>query len=274
MGKKLGDASDPLLLSVRSGAKFSMPGMMNTILNLGLNDETTEGPGCQDRQPALRLRLLPPLHPDVRRSGAGNRMDASKHLRRAQKQKIKAKLDTDLTAADLKAGHRRLQEAGQKKTGKPFPQDVREQLIMRATPSSTPGGNPRPSYYRKMEKIEDRLGTACNVQAMVFGNMGDTSCTGVGFTRDPGTGEKAFYGEFLVNAQGEDVVAGIRTPQPISELEAWNAEVYNQLFEITDRWKALPRHAGFRVHRAGRQALHAADPQRQAHRSGRRPHRG
>ncbi len=129
---------------------------------------------------------------------------------------------------------------------------------------------PKASYYRKMEKITDRLGTACNIQAMVFGNMGDTSCTGVGFTRDPGTGEKVFYGEFLVNAQGEDVVAGIRTPQPISELKAWNAGVYNQLREITTSLeKHYKRHAGLRVHRAGRHPVHAADPQRQAHRSGR-----
>ena len=126
-----------------------------------------------------------------------------------------------------------------------------------------------------MEKIPDSIGTAANVQAMVFGNMGDTSGTGVGFTRNPSTGEKVFYGEFLVNAQGEDVVAGIRTPQPIAELEKVMPEAYAQLREITsESRKALSRRAGFRIHHRRRQALHAADAQRKAHRSGGRPHRG
>ena len=134
--------------------------------------------------------------------------------------------------------------------------------------------NDRAKHYRKMNSIPDDLGTAVNVQAMVFGNMGETSATGVGFTRNPATGEKAFYGEFLTNAQGEDVVAGIRTPLPISELKTWNEAVYNQLLrDHHDARKALPRRAGFRVHRPGRQAVHAPDPQRQAHRSGGGPHR-
>jgi pyruvate,orthophosphate dikinase len=133
--------------------------------------------------------------------------------------------------------------------------------------------NDRAKYYRKMNQIPDDLGTAVNVQAMVFGNMGDTSATGVGFTRNPATGEKAFYGEFLENAQGEDVVAGIRTPHPISELETWNAASTTSSRHHHQAGEALPRHAGLRVHHPGRQALHAADPQRQAHRPGRRPHR-
>ena len=136
---------------------------------------------------------------------------------------------------------------------------------------SVPGGIDKAAYYRRMEKIPDEIGTAANVQAMVFGNMGDSSGTGVGFTRDPATGEKVFYGEFLVNAQGEDVVAGIRTPQPIAELEKMMPEAYQQLREITiEPRKALPRHAGFRVHHRRRHALHAADPQRQTHRARRR----
>ncbi len=225
MGQKLGDARNPLLVSVRSGAKFSMPGMMDTILNLGLNDETVEGAGGQERQSALRLRLLSPLHPDVRQRRARNpqgRVRRTSSTR--QKKKAKAKLDTDLTAEDLKAVIAELQEAGPEEDRQAVPAGCpRAARHGAATPCSAPGGTDRATHYRKMNKIPDDLGTAVNVQAMVFGNMGDTSATGVGFTRNPATGEKAFYGEFLVNAQGEDVVAGIRTPQPISELEAVDA---------------------------------------------------
>jgi pyruvate,orthophosphate dikinase len=153
----------------------------------------------------------------------------------ARKHKVKAKLDTDLTANDLKAIVDDFKKIVRKNAKREFPQDPREQLIMSRNAVFNSWWAPKASYYRKMEKISDRLGTACNIQTMVFGNMGETSCTGVGFTRDPGSGEKTFYGEFLVNAQGEDVVAGIRTPQPISELRAWNEGVYTQLFEITQR---------------------------------------
>ena len=140
-------------------------------------------------------------------------------LRRARRRRSKAKLDTDLTADDLKAVIADYKKLVQKKTGKPFPQDASEQLAWRRDAVFRSWWNPRAAHYRKMNKIADDLGTAVNVQAMVFGNMGDTSATGVGFTRNPATGEKVFYGEFLINAQGEDVVAGIRTPQPISELK-------------------------------------------------------
>ncbi len=235
MGKKLGDPADPLLLSVRSGAKFSMPGMMNTILNLGLNDETTEG--------LVRLTGNPRFAYDCYRRFIGMFGEVAMGIDMAlfdeafdaRKHKIKAKLDTDLQADDLKAIIVEFKKIVKKAAKREFPQDVREQLIMSRNAVFMSWWAPKASYYRKMEKISDRLGTACNIQSMVFGNMGDTSCTGVGFTRDPGSGEKTFYGEFLVNAQGEDVVAGIRTPQAISELKDWNADVYNQLFEITQR---------------------------------------
>jgi pyruvate,orthophosphate dikinase len=164
-------------------------------------------------------------------------LEVSKHdfdeIFDAQKKKAKVKLDTGLTAQDLQqviVGYKKLVE---KKTGKPFPQEAMEQLAGARDAVFRSWFNDRAKYYRKMNQIPDDLGTAVNVQAMVFGNMGETSATGVGFTRNPATGEKKFYGEFLENAQGEDVVSGVRTPHPISELEAWNAAVYNQLREIT-----------------------------------------
>ncbi len=232
-GKKLGDASDPLLLSVRSGAKFSMPGMMNTILNLGLNDETVEGLVAKTGNPRFAYDCYRRFIQMFGEVALGIDMALFDEAFDARKHKVKAKLDTDLSAEDLKAIIEEFKKIAKKALKREFPQDCKEQLILARNAVFMSWWAPKASYYRKMEKISDRLGTAVNVQAMVFGNMGDTSCTGVGFTRDPGTGEKVFYGEFLVNAQGEDVVAGIRTPQPISELETWNADVYKQLRGIT-----------------------------------------
>jgi pyruvate,orthophosphate dikinase len=232
-GKKLGDAKDPLLLSVRSGAKFSMPGMMNTILNLGLNDETVEGLVAKTGNPRFAYDCYRRFIQMFGEVALGIEMEHFDEAFDARKHKIKAKLDTDLSAEDLKAIIVEYKKIVKKDLKREFPQDVREQLILARNAVFMSWWAPKASYYRKMEKISDRLGTAVNVQTMVFGNMGDTCCTGVGFTRDPGSGAKTFYGEFLVNAQGEDVVAGIRTPQPISDLEAWNPDVYKQLREIT-----------------------------------------
>jgi pyruvate,orthophosphate dikinase len=233
MGKRLGDAKDPLLLSVRSGAKFSMPGMMNTILNLGLNDETTEGLAKKTGNPRFAydcyrrfLQMFGEVAFHVDMALFDEAFDA-------RKKKIKAKLDTDLTAEDLKAIIEEYKKIFKKQTGKPFPQDAHEQLMKARDAVFNSWNTPKAIYYRRMEKIPDSIGTAANVQAMVFGNMGETSGTGVGFTRNPSTGEKVFYGEFLVNAQGEDVVAGIRTPQPIAELQKVMPEAYKQLREIT-----------------------------------------
>ena len=233
LGKKFGDAADPLLMSVRSGAKFSMPGMMNTILNLGLNDKTTEGLAKKTGNPRFAYDCYRRFIQMFGEVSMRVDMEHFDEVFDAQKAKRKAKLDTDLTAEDLQAIIAEYKKIIKKHTKRDFPQDVREQLIMSRDAVFNSWWAPKASYYRKMEKISDRLGTACNIQAMVFGNTGDDSCTGVGFTRDPGSGAKLFYGEFLVNAQGEDVVAGIRTPQPISELKDWNADVYNQLFDIT-----------------------------------------
>ncbi len=232
-GKKLGDASDPLLLSVRSGAKFSMPGMMNTILNLGLNDETVEGLVTKTGNPRFAYDCYRRFIQMFGEVAMGIEMEHFDHVFDTRKAKSKVKSDADLSAEDLKAIIDEYKKVVKKQLKREFPQDVREQLLLSRNAVFMSWWAPKASYYRKMEKISDRLGTAVNVQSMVFGNMGDTSCTGVGFTRDPGSGEKVFYGEFLVNAQGEDVVAGIRTPQPISELEAWNADVYKQLRSIT-----------------------------------------
>ena len=186
----------------------------------------------------------------------------------AKKKQKKAKLDTDLDAKALQGSHRGVQEGRQEAhQAATFPQDPHEQLVMARDAVFRSWQNDRAKHYRRINNIDDMLGTAVNVQAMVFGNLGDTSGTGVGFTRNPATGAKEFYGEFLMNAQGEDVVAGIRTPVPILELQKVMPEVYDQLARNHHAsGKALPRHAGFRVHHPGRQALHAADPQRQAHR--------
>jgi pyruvate,orthophosphate dikinase len=235
VGKKLGDAKDPLLLSVRSGAKFSMPGMMNTILNLGLNDKTTEGLAEKTGNPRFAYDCYRRFIQMFGEVALGVDMAHFDEVFDARKKKAKVKLDTDLTADDLKVIIEDFKKVFKKYAKIDFPQDVKEQLILARNAVFMSWWAPKASYYRKMEKISDRLGTACNIQTMVFGNMGDTSCTGVGFTRDPGSGAKVFYGEFLVNAQGEDVVAGIRTPSPISELKDWNEGVYNQLVDITTK---------------------------------------
>src|SRR6266851_3737299 len=233
IGKKLGDPADPLLVSVRSGAKFSMPGMMNTILNLGLNDKTVEGLAKLTNNPRFAYdsyRRFIQMFGEVALDIDKEKFD---HIFDARKAKAKVKLDTDLKAEDLKAVIADYKKRVKKETKKDFPQDTRQQLAMARDAVFRSWWNPKAAYYRKMEKIPDEIGTAASVQAMVFGNLGDTSATGVGFTRDPGSGEKIFYGEFLINAQGEDVVAGIRTPQPIHDLEKVMPAAYRQLREIT-----------------------------------------
>jgi pyruvate,orthophosphate dikinase len=233
MGKKLGDPSDPLLLSVRSGAKFSMPGMMNTILNLGLNDKTVEGLAKNSANPRFAYdcyRRFIQMFGEVALDIDMHKFD---HIFDERKKKVKAKLDTDLSAEDLKHIIGDYHKLVKKESGKPFPQDAREQLAMSRDAVFRSWWGKNAVTYRRMEKIPDEIGTAANVQAMVFGNLGDTSGTGVGFTRNPATGEKVFWGEFLLNAQGEDVVAGIRTPLPIAELEAIMPDAYRQLRDIT-----------------------------------------
>jgi pyruvate, orthophosphate dikinase len=239
MEKRLGDAENPLLVSVRSGAKFSMPGMMNTILNLGLNDQSVEGLARRSGNPRFAYdsyRRFIQMFGEVALNIDMAKFD---HIFDERKHKAKAKQDTDLGANDLKAIIGEYKKLVKTETKKPFPQDPREQLDKAIGAVFHSWWNQKAIYYRKMEKIPDEIGTAANVQAMVFGNLGNTSATGVGFTRDPATGEKTFYGEFLLNAQGEDVVAGIRTPEPLSDLEKIMPEAYFQLHEITQK---LERH--------------------------------
>jgi pyruvate, orthophosphate dikinase len=239
LGQKLGDAGSPLLVSVRSGAKISMPGMMDTILNLGLNDVATEALARKIQNPRFAydsFRRFIQMFGNVVEEIPKEEFD---RIFDAQKKKRRVGLDTELKPDDLERIIADYKQLVRKKTRRDFPQDPREQLRMAIEAVFRSWNNPRAQTYRRMNKIPDDLGTAVNVQAMVFGNMGETSGTGVGFTRDPATGEKRFYGEFLINAQGEDVVAGVRTPMPIQELEKKMPEVYNQLREITSR---LERH--------------------------------
>jgi pyruvate,orthophosphate dikinase len=234
-GQTLGQGDNPLLVSVRSGAKFSMPGMMDTILNLGLNDQSVEALARRSNNPRFAydsyrrlIQMFGAVVLEIPKHAFDEAFDAKK------KQK-KAKLDTDLDAKALKEVIAEYKKVVRKHTKADFPQDPQQQLVMARDAVFRSWMNDRAKHYRRINNISEELGTAVNVQAMVFGNLGDTSGTGVGFTRNPATGEKEFYGEFLMNAQGEDVVAGIRTPVPILELQKVMPAVYQQLRDITTR---------------------------------------
>jgi pyruvate, orthophosphate dikinase len=234
-GQKLGTGDNPLLVSVRSGAKFSMPGMMDTILNLGLNDQSVESLAQRSNNPRFAadsyrrlIQMFGNVVLDIEKSAFDEVFDAKK------KQK-KAKLDTDLDAKALKEVIEEYKKVVKKHAKRDFPQDPHEQLVLARDAVFRSWQNERAKHYRRINNISDELGTAVNVQAMVFGNLGETSGTGVGFTRNPATGDKEFYGEFLMNAQGEDVVAGIRTPVHILELHKIMPAVYDQLRDITTR---------------------------------------
>ncbi len=233
-GQELGKGANPLLVSVRSGAKFSMPGMMDTILNLGLNDQSVEALAkradarfAYDSYRRL-IQMFGNVVLEIEKSAFEEVFDAKK------KQK-KAKLDTDLDAKALKEVIEEYKKVVKKHAKREFPQEPHEQLVMARDAVFRSWNNDRAKHYRRINNIDDMLGTAVNVQAMVFGNLGDTSGTGVGFTRNPAIGTKEFYGEFLLNAQGEDVVSGVRTPVHILELEKIMPAVYNQLRDITTR---------------------------------------
>jgi pyruvate, orthophosphate dikinase len=234
-GQKLGQGENPLLVSVRSGAKFSMPGMMDTILNLGLNDKSVQALAKRsnnERFAADSYRRLIQMFGNVVLEIPKSAFDEVFDAKKKQK---KQKLDTGLDAQALREVIEDYKKVVKKHAKRDFPQDAHEQLVMARDAVFRSWNNDRAKHYRRINNISDDLGTAVNVQAMVFGNLGETSGTGVGFTRNPATGVKEFYGEFLMNAQGEDVVAGIRTPVPIVELEKIMPEVYNQLRDITTR---------------------------------------
>jgi pyruvate, orthophosphate dikinase len=233
--QKLGTGENPLLVSVRSGAKFSMPGMMDTILNLGLNDKSVESVAKRSNNPRFAadsyrrlIQMFGNVVLEIPKPAFDEVFDAKK------KQK-KAKLDTDLDAKALKEVIEEYKKVVRKHTKRDFPQDPHEQMVMARDAVFRSWQNDRAKHYRRINNIDDMLGTAVNVQAMVYGNLGETSGTGVGFTRNPATGAKEFYGEFLMNAQGEDVVSGVRTPVHISELHKIMPQVYDQLRDITTR---------------------------------------
>ncbi|HDQ25174.1 MAG TPA: pyruvate, phosphate dikinase [bacterium] len=233
-GKKFG-GENPLLVSVRSGAKFSMPGMMDTILNLGINDNVVNAMvklTGNERFAWDSYRRFITMFSDVALDLPKSNFE---HLLESMKEKKGVKLDTDLNASDLKELVKQSKELFKEKMGYDFPQDPIDQLKAARDAVFKSWMNERAKTYRKMNDIPHDLGTAVNVQAMVFGNMGNDSGTGVGFTRNPSTGEHMFYGEYLINAQGEDVVAGIRTPQPIASLEKEMPVVYKQLRDITEK---------------------------------------
>ena len=233
-GKKFGDATNPLLLSVRSGAIFSMPGMMDTILNLGLNDVTVEGMAAATANRRFAFdayRRFIQMFGDVV-------LEIHKHefeeLLTKRKETQGVKFDQELTPESLSALVADYKQLVVDRSGRPFPQDPMDQLFMSVEAVFRSWNNERAIVYRNLNRISHDLGTAVNVQSMVFGNMGDDCGTGVAFTRNPSTGEKVLYGEFLTNAQGEDVVAGIRTPRPISELKDQMPEMYKQFVQAAD----------------------------------------
>jgi len=233
-GKKFADPENPLLVSVRSGAPVSMPGMMDTILNLGLNDETVKGLAKKSNNERFAYDSYRRFIQMFGNVVLGIPHEKFEEILDHYKKEQGAKLDSELTAETLKKVVEAYKELVKKETGKDFPQDPYQQLEMAIKAVFDSWNNERAIIYRKLHNIPEDYGTAVNIVTMVFGNMGDDSGTGVAFTRNPSTGEKEFYGEYLTNAQGEDVVAGIRTPQPISKLAEEMLEVYKQLLEVRD----------------------------------------
>jgi pyruvate,orthophosphate dikinase len=234
-GKKFGDPDNPLLVSVRSGSKFSMPGMMDTILNLGMNDATLEGLTRKTNNPRFACdsyRRFIAMFGDV---VLGIDKELFEEIISRKKKEKRVKQDASLQILDLKDIIKQFKKIIARKAGEAFPEDPWDQLRMARDAVFRSWNNPRAITYRRLNNIPVDLGTAVNIQTMVFGNMGNSSATGVGFTRDPGTGAKDFYGEYLVNAQGEDVVAGTRTPQPIKELANEMPAQFKKLKDITGR---------------------------------------
>ena len=235
MGARFGDPKNPLLVSCRSGARVSMPGMMDTVLNIGLNETTLKGLiektgderfswDCYRRFVQMYGDVVLGLKPQTKQE-----IDPFEKIMEEIKHEKKIKLDTELTKDDLKELVQRFKKAVKDRTGHDFPDDVHEQMWGAIGAVFASWNNDRAIVYRRQYGFPHDWGTACSICSMVFGNMGDDCCTGVAFTRDPATGEKVFYGEYLINAQGEDVVAGIRTPKKIAELQKDMPEVYKQL---------------------------------------------
>jgi len=241
MEAKFGDSENPLLVSVRSGARVSMPGMMDTVLNLGLNDQTVQGLIKKTNNPRFAYdcyRRFVAMYGDVvlgMKPVSKDDLDPFEEILEEKKKARGIQYDTELTAEDLKELAQEFKAAIKERTGKPFPEDPLEQLWGAIGAVFGSWNNERAIAYRKINNIPDDWGTAVNVQSMVYGNMGEDCATGVAFTRNPASGEKELYGEFLVNAQGEDVVAGIRTPQKIEKLKDVIPQAYEQLVEIAEK---------------------------------------
>jgi pyruvate,orthophosphate dikinase len=237
--KKFGDPSNPLLVSVRSGAKFSMPGMMDTVLNLGLNEDTLKGLAALTGNERFAYDAYRRFIQMFGKIVLGIDGELFEHALTEAKRRVGAKLDTDLTAEDLKGVCETFKKIVKEQTGSDFPADPYKQLDEAVKAVFRSWNGDRAKAYRRREKIPDNLGTAVNVVTMVFGNMGNDSGTGVAFTRDPATGERRLFGDYLANAQGEDVVAGIRTPKHIDDLKQELPEIYNQFVEVAAK---LERH--------------------------------
>ncbi|RKX25639.1 MAG: pyruvate, phosphate dikinase, partial [Candidatus Zixiibacteriota bacterium] len=233
-GKKFGDSSDPLLVSVRSGAKFSMPGMMDTVLNLGLNEETVKGLAERTGNERFALDNYRRFIQMFGNVVLGIDKESFEDVITKKKRDRRIRQDSSLQPTDLRDIIKKYKQIIKRKSGEAFPDDPYQQLRLSRDAVFRSWNNPRAITYRRLNNIPAGLGTAVNVQAMVFGNTGNKSGTGVGFTRDPATGANEFYGEFLLNAQGEDVVAGVRTPQPIAELKNEMPKMYKQLKSTTD----------------------------------------
>src|SRR3954466_5172590 len=232
MGKKLGDADDPLLVSVRSGAKFSMPGMMDTVLNIGLNDASVTGLAKQSGNERFAWDSYRRLVQMFGKTVLGVDGELFEHELDRVKKDMGTTNDLDLTETDLQALVETFKGIVQKETGSPFPQDPRAQMDLAVKAVFDSWNGDRARLYRRQERIPADLGTAVNVCTMVFGNLGMDSGTGVAFTRDPGSGAQGVYGDYLANAQGEDVVAGIRNTLPLQELENLDKASYDQLMDI------------------------------------------
>ena len=237
-GKKFGDTENPLLVSVRSGARASMPGMMDTILNLGLTDVAVEGFAKKTGNPRFAydsyrrfIQMFSDVVMEIPKSYFERILDDIKDSKGVN-------FDTELTAEDLQEVIKKFKQIYKDKMGSDFPQEPKVQLMEAVKAVFRSWDNDRAIVYRRMNDIPGDWGTAVNVQAMVFGNMGNTSGTGVAFTRNPSTGAKGIYGEYLINAQGEDVVAGIRTPQPITKLQEDLPECYGQYIDIANKLEA------------------------------------
>ncbi len=235
MGLRFGDRNNPLLVSVRSGAAVSMPGMMDTVLNLGLNSEVVQGLIVKMENERFAWDAYRRFIQMFGNVVMGVNPSIFEHILEKKKKQLHVEQDTELQANDLKDVVRQYKTAYQQETGEEFPQDPQEQLRKAINAVFKSWNNSRAIKYRELNDIRGLLGTAVNVQAMVFGNMGETSGTGVCFTRDPSTGENKFYGEYLVNAQGEDVVAGIRTPEPLDQLKVKMPEIYKQLVKLREK---------------------------------------